>query len=288
MNRKDGTRIKNLSGMGQLIMDLNPLRIGSEVYINEDVDVTELMKYLKAKKKVDNDLTFFHAIVTVMGKTIYSKEKLNYFISNRHLYKRNEVVISFVAKVEFNESAEEIMILIPIEEHDNIDKISKKIKDKVASIRNKKEKESPDKKGANSAIDVIGKLPNIIRVPLVGILKKFDSKGFLPESLKEDNLYYSTAIVSNLGSIKCDSIYHHLSDFGTCSIIMTIGEVKDKTVLIDGKEEVRQFCEFGITLDERIADGFYFAGAVKIIEEICKNPKLLEEEVSKKVDIKIR
>ena len=40
-----------------------------------------------------------------------------------------------------------------------------------------------DKKGANSAIDVIGKLPNIIRVPLVGILKKMDSKGLLPESL---------------------------------------------------------------------------------------------------------
>ena len=42
MGRKDGIRIKNLSGMGQLIMDINPLRIGSEVYINEDVDVTEV------------------------------------------------------------------------------------------------------------------------------------------------------------------------------------------------------------------------------------------------------
>ena len=286
MGRKDGTRIKNLSGMGQLIMDINPLRIGSEVYINQDVDVTELMNYLKAKKKVDNKVTFFHAIVTAMGKTIYSKEKLNYFISNRHLYKRNKVVISFVAKVEFNDQAEEMMILIPIEEKDNIDMISRRIRKKVDEIR--KKKESFDKKGANSAIDVIGKLPNIIRVPLVGILKKMDSKGLLPESLKEDNLYYSTAIVSNLGSIKCGAIYHHISDFGTCSILVTIGEVKEKNVIIEGKEERRQFCEFGITLDERIADGFYFAQAVKIIEEICANPKLLEEPVSKKVEVKIR
>ena len=286
MGRKDGQRIKNLSGMGQLIMDINPLRTASEVYINEDVDVTELMNYLKAKKKVDNKVTFFHAIVTAMGKTIYSKEKLNYFISNRHLYKRNNVVISFVAKVEFNDQAEEIMILIPIEEKDNIDMISRRIRKKVDEIR--KKKESTDKKGANSAIDVIGKLPNIIRVPLVGFLKKMDSKGFLPESLKEDNLYYSTAIVSNLGSIKCGAIYHHLSDFGTCSILVTIGEVTEKNVIIEGKEERRQFCEFGITLDERIADGFYFAQAVKIIEEICANPKLLEEPVSKKVEVKIR
>ena len=286
MGRKDGTRIKNLSGMGQLIMDINPMRIGSEVYINEDVDVTEVMNYLKAKKKVDAKVTFFHAIVTALGKTIYSKEKLNYFISNRHLYKRNEVVISFVAKVEFNDTAEEMMILIPIEEKDNIDKISLKIRRKVDEIR--KKKESTDKKGANSAIDVIGKLPNIIRVPLVGILKKFDSIGLLPESLKEDNLYYSTAIVSNLGSIKCDAIYHHISDFGTCSIIVTIGEVQEKKVLIEGKEETRHFCSLGITLDERIADGFYFAQAVNIIKEICANPKLLEEQVSKKVEVEIR
>ena len=81
MGRKDGTRIKNLSGMGQLIMDINPMRIGSEVYINEDIDVTEVMNYLKAKKKVDAKVTFFHAIVTALRKTIYSKEKLNYFIS---------------------------------------------------------------------------------------------------------------------------------------------------------------------------------------------------------------
>ena len=212
MGRKDGTRIKNLSGMGQLIMDINPMRIGSEVYINEDIDVTEVMNYLKAKKKVDAKVTFFHAIVTALGKTIYSKEKLNYFISNRHLYKRNEVVISFV-----NDTAEEMMILIPIEEKDNIDKISLKIRRKVDDIR--KKKESADKKGANSAIDVIGKLPNIIRVPLVGILKKFDSIGILPESLKEDNLYYSTAIVSNLGSIKCDAIYHHISDFSLSGLL---------------------------------------------------------------------
>ncbi len=286
MGRKDGTRIKKLSGMGQLIMDLNALRIGSEVYINDDIDVTELMKYLKAKKKVDKELTFFHAIVAAMGKTIYSKEKLNYFISNRHLYKRNSVVISFVAKVEFNDQAEEIMVLVPIEENDNIDTISKKIRDKVNDIRQKKE--SFDKKGANSAIDVIGKLPNIIRVPLVGILKKMDYKGLLPESLKEDNLYYSTAIVSNLGSIKCGAIYHHISDFGTCSILVTIGRVHEKSVIVDGKEERRQFCDFGITLDERIADGFYFAGAINVIKEICSNPKLLEEEVSKKVEINLR
>ena len=42
---------------------------------------------------------------------------------------------------------------------------------------------------------------------------------------------------------------------------------------------------FGATLDERIADGFYFCKALKLIEYMCANPELLMEKASKKVSI---
>ena len=48
--------------------------------------------------------------------------------------------------------------MIPIDKEDNIDTISKKVNDKINSFRKKTGK----KEGANSAIDTIGKLPNII------------------------------------------------------------------------------------------------------------------------------
>lgn len=287
MGRRDAKRVKNLSGMGQLIMDINPERIGSEVYINEKIDVTNLVKYMEKKKEENNNVTLFHAFVTALAKTIYSRPKMNYFIANRHLYNHNEVVISFVAKVDFNDKSEEMMLLIPIEDNDNIDTISKKVYDKVAKIRNSKENKV-EKAGANSAIDIIGKFPNFIRVPLVGTLKWFSERGMLPKSLQEDNLYFSSVIVSNLGSIECGAIYHHLSNFGTCSTLVTIGEVKDEIVIKDGKEEVRKMCEFGITLDERVADGVYFAKAVKVLAKIFQDPELLEEDVSKIVEVKLR
>ena len=56
----------------------------------------------------------------------------------------------------------------------------------------------------------------------------------------------------------------------------------------DGKEEVRKMCEFGITLDERVADGVYFAKAVKVLAKIFQEPELLEEDVSKIVEVKLR
>ena len=277
--RKD-KRIKNLTGMGQILLDLKPYRCDSDVFINKKMDVTELTKYIEKKKKNGCDTTYFHAFVTAIARVLYNREKLNYYIQNRHVYEHNDIVVSFVAKVSFDDKSEEMMVMIPCEKNDNIETIGNKIIDKVNSFRKKEVK----KEGANDAIDILGKLPNIIRVPLVGFLKWTDKIGFLPASLTKDNLYYSSIIVSNLGSIKCGAIYHNLTNFGTCSSLITMGEVKDEEVIINGKKEIRKICEFGMNFDERIADGYYFAKSAKMLEYIFNNPKILEEDVSKTID----
>ena len=269
---KDRRRIKKISGMEQIMYDLKPRRCDCDVFVNHKLDVTELMKYLEKSKKEGNHYTFFQALVTAIGKTFYNRPKLNRFVANRHLYEHTTVSISLVAKVEFEDNAEEIMIIVPIEPDDNIDTISKKMNDKVNGVRNKTDK----KAGANSAIDILGKFPNIIRVPLIGTLKFLDKRGLLPASLVEDNLYYSSIILSNLGALHFGAIYHNNTDFGSCSAIATIGEVKDEEVIVDGKKQVRKLVELGANFDERIGDGFYFVKSLKLLENILKNPKCLE------------
>ena len=281
-DRKDARRIRDINGMFQIMLDLKPKRCDSDVYINHKMDLTNLVKYMDKKKKQGEEFSYFHAFVTAIGKTFYNRPKLNRFVANRHVYEHDDIVVSFVAKVSFDDKSEEIMIMVPIEPNDNLESISKKIKDKVDSVRNKKVK----KEGANSAIDILGKLPNIIRIPVVGFIKWLDKKGMLPASLIKDNLYYSSIIVSNLGSIKCGAIYHNITDFGTCSCLATMGEIKAEEVIVDGnKKEIKQLCEFGINFDERIADGYYFAKSVKLIQYIFDNPKLLEEKMSKKINM---
>ena len=282
-DRKDAKRIRNINGMEQILMDLKPKRCDSDVYINQKIDVTNLAKYIEEKKEEGNKISYFHAFVTAIGKTFYNRPKLNRFVANRRLYEHNDIVISFVAKVSFDDKSEELMLMVPIKENDNLFTISKKISSKVERTR---KDSKPNKKGANSAIDVIGKLPNLIRVPLVGMFKWCDKRGLLPASLVEDNLYYSSLIVSNLGSIKCGAIYHNITDFGTCSGLATMGEIKDTEIINEkGKKEIRKICEFGINLDERIADGYYMAKSIKLLQHILDNPKMLEEDASIKIDV---
>ena len=278
--RVNSKRIK-MSGMEQLMVDIKPRRCDADVFINTGVDVTNLMDYLDKEKKAGNKYTFFHAIVLAFAKTIYNRPKLNTYISNRHMFMHTDVVIAFVAKVAFTDSSKELMIQVPISPDDNLDSLSKKIKEMVQNIREK----GGETKGANSAIETLGRLPNIIRIPLVGFLKFLDKKGMLPLSLQEDDIYFSSAIVTNIGSLKSDSIYHNNTNFGTCSSITSIGEVRDTLKIIDGKEKIIKQCNFGINFDERIADGFYLIKSFKLFEYILKNPKLLEQNASKKIEL---
>lgn len=277
-------RVKSVTGMAQISIDLKPNRSVSDVFINQKMDLTNLAKYIEKKKKEGSEVTYFHAFLAAIGKTVYNRPKLNYFVANRHIWEHDKIVLSFVAKVSFDDHSEEMMVMIPIDKNDTIFSIGAKVRKKVDAFRSSKTDEI-DKKGANSAIDVLGALPNIIRVPIVGVLKWTDKKGLLPASLAKDNLYYSTMIVSNLGSIGCGAIFHNITDFGNSSSLLTMGEIRDEEVIENGKKSVRKICEWGMNFDERIADGYYFAKSADVLQYLLSNPELLEEPASKKVEI---
>lgn len=279
--KRYATKVKNITSLQQILIDLKPNRCDSDVFINQKFDVTKLVDYVNNKKEQGIDITYFYVFLTAIGKVFYNRQKLNYFVTNRHLYQHKDIKISFVAKVDFSDNSKEVMVMLPILPKDNIVSISKKIKNKIDMIR----EDGNDKDGLNNLVDILGKIPNIIRIPLMGIFKLLDKKGMLPSSLIEDNIYYSSIIVSNLGSIKCGAIYHNLTNFGTCSSLATMGEIRDE---IDSDGNKIKVCEFGINFDERIADGYYFAKSLKLIQYIFDNPELLEENIENKINIEDR
>lgn len=71
--------------------------------------------------------------------------------------------------------------------------------------------------------------------------------------------------------------------FGTNSIVVTIGEIKEEAMVVAGRVVSRYMCEFGVTLDERIADGVYYAKCINLLEYILNNPELLEDRVDAKI-----
>lgn len=48
---------------------------------------------------------------------------------------------------------------------------------------------------------------------------------------------------------------------------------------------MRESIDLGITIDERLADGYYYSGSVRLLRKLLENPELLEEPLSERVEI---
>ena len=160
---------------------------------------------------------------------------------------------------------------------DNIDTFSKKIVGDITEMR----KSEHSTGGIDEVLDKFAALPRIVLIIVVRIIRWLDFWGLNLDALTEGDPNYTTILASNLGSIKCPAVYHHLNNYGTNSILITIGTLhKEEVLMEDGHKEIRDVVDVGATLDERIADGFYFARSLKLIKYIFAHPEMLDQPLS--------
>ena len=76
-----------------------------------------------------------------------------------------------------------------------------------------------------------------------------------------------------------------MTNRGTNSLFVVIGE-KKKVPFYDelGNVEMRECLDLGMTVDERIADGYYFSKSIKLLKKLLADPELLELSASKEID----
>jgi pyruvate/2-oxoglutarate dehydrogenase complex dihydrolipoamide acyltransferase (E2) component len=280
-DRKDGRLLRELDGMHFITPLIYPNRCDNEAYIAERVDITNLNAYIKKKNETETEFkyTMFHIILTALLKTITLRPKMNRFIANKNFYQRNEVSASFVVKKQFEDESEEGLAFIHSVDEDTIDTIHDDIKKQVMFCRSDKKDRSSD------SMDILNKMPRFLGKFLVWIITKLDKHGICPNFLIATDPYYSTVVISNLGSIKLKSGYHHLTNWGTCSMFCIIGEKKLSPFFDEkGNVEMRETLDLGITIDERLADGYYYSKSIRLLKHLIENPDLLERPLSEEVE----
>jgi len=256
-------------------------RCDSEVYINEKFDVTEALKYIAEKNQTETEhkLTLFHLILAALSKTIIHRPYLNRFISGRRFYERYDVSFSFVVKKKFSDKGEESLMILRTNEDSTLSQISHKVSECVHEVR---------ETGGNdldAILNFLVKLPRPALRLFASILNLLEYYNCMPKFLSEVDPYYTTVLIANLGSIKCGAPYHHLTEYGTNSVMVTVGEIHKENLLdSEGNSHIRDIVEMGITIDERIGDGFYFAKSIKLLKYLISNPVLLEAPFKEEVN----
>ncbi len=273
-DRRDGVWVKDAPGLNVVMTNLFPNRTDCEVFLQQEIDITELLKYIDSKNGPDAacKTTLFHCFVAMIARILNERPYLNRFVQGRRIYQRDEITISFVAKRRFADHSEEALMQYVAKGSHTLADISKFIVGEVHEMR----KES-HATGIDDIINHFGKLPRLLLMFAIRVVRWMDFWGIVPKALSDGDSNCASVLLSNLGSINCPSVYHHLNNYGTTSVLMTIGTIhKAPRFMPDGSIQVRDVVDLGTTLDERIADGFYFARSLKLIQHICNHPELLD------------
>ena len=72
-------------------------------------------------------------------------------------------------------------------------------------------------------MDIFNKMPRFLSKFIISVICWLDRHGWVPQSLIESDPYYSSVLLTNLGSIKLHSGYHHLTNWGTMSVFVVVG-----------------------------------------------------------------
>ena len=284
-DRKDAYRIRDLDAMHAFAPYIIPDRVANEAVCIEHIDVTEMETYLKKKNAANPQYkyTMFHVICAALAKTLYMRPKMNTFIAGHRYYQRKDISFSFVAKKELKDHSYEALAIIKLDQEDKtspIEQLHDKICNFVHGVRNENKTDV-----TTNDIAFLNKFPRPILRFIIRILNWLDYHGKIPSSLSKADPYYSSIFISNLGSVKMSASYHHLSNYGTNSIFIIIGEKKKRPVFNeDGSYEMKDTLELGLTIDERIADGIYFSNSIKLLKKLVQNPELLDLPIGAEVE----
>lgn len=280
-DRRDGMLLRDLDSMHVIMPIIYPNRCDNEAFISECVDLTNAAAWLEKQNAGDPEYKYnlFQLIVTAMLKCITLRPKMNRFIANKNMYQRNYISASFVVKKQFDDDGGEALAIVRSKGADTVHTIHDEIFRQVSFCRS----DNVDK--STESMDIVCKLPRFLVKAVANFTCMLDRHGKVPKSFIETDPYYNSVILTNLGSIKLHAGYHHLTNWGTTSVFCIVGERKKRPFYDDaGNVTMRDSVDIGLTVDERIADGYYYSKTVRLFRKLLENPELLELPLDNEVD----
>ena len=282
MKRSDGRRIKTMSPEYTIIPHIMKTRTGAMLFYTLELHEEIFNKYIKEKKTEGVSVSLMSILMSLFVRVMALRPAMNRFVMNGRVYARNNIQISITMKKELSDEADEETIKFTFDGTENLFDVNDKINDEIKRLK----KESETNETGNVA-GVLGRIPNFVARMGIAFLWFLDRHGIMPKAIIKASPFHTSLYFTNLRSIKLDKLYHHLYDFGTTSIFISLGKSVMKPVVSDGEIVKKRVFGLGLVFDERVCDGMYFSNTLRLFDEIVRNLPILEERLeSKTEDIK--
>ncbi len=266
--RADGKRVKNVDPMYTLAPYFMRTRSDAQNAITVTVPYENVHQYVLDARQKGFRVSHLAVVMAALVRTYSQFPQLNRFVVNSKIYAHNELKIAMV-------------VLRPSDNNPSMSKMKFDLYDTIYDVNDKIETfiAENNKSTSNTKTDklfqVLLSCGPLMRF-ILWVLRFLDRRGWLPKAVTDVSPFHGSAVFTNLASIRTNHIYHHVYDFGTMGMVIAMGSNVDVPKTKNGAIVLEKEIPFGIVMDERIADGHYYATAFAAMAKYLKDPALLE------------
>lgn len=270
-DRYDGWRVRNVDAVFSVIPYFLRTRMDAQNYFEQRIPIDHIETFIREHKEDIPGLSIMHVVIASMIRLVSQRPYLNRFIMWNKIFARNYINFSIVIKRSLSDEGEETLIKPYFQPTDTLQDVSRKILE---------EQNINQKVGQQNSSDfiskVLGYLPDWLMRVVVFTLLWLDKVGLLPRFIEQASPWHCSLFLTNIGSIGVESIYHHLYEFGNCSIFLAMGKKSQRhTVNKAGDVKGYKSILLKYVMDERICDGWYYASSMRMLDRILMNPSVL-------------
>ena len=272
--RADGRRLRDTDPMYRVAAHIMDKRVDSMNMTTIDIPYEPMQEFVNKKRKEGVNISHMALVIAAYLRTMAEYPELNRFVVNRKVYARNEIAVGMVVLKSLKDH-NGTMSKMYFSPDNTIFEVNDIINKYVAENQ-----VTPEKNKTEKIIRFLLSFPGLLTFG-VKLFKFLDKYGLLPKFVIEMSPFHMSLGITNLASIRTNHIYHHCYEFGTTSVFMAMGNLREVPKRKGGEIVFERCLPIGVTMDERICSGSYFASAFKALKKYLANPELLEEKPEK-------
>ena len=269
--RADGKRTKGLSAIERATPYIMSKRVDAQNYVTEYVDEEIIKDYIRAVRREKGiRVTRMAVVIAAYYLAALQHPYINRFVMNGHVYDRNHFCVSFVMlKSDANGRGTQTTVKVYFKPEDNIFTINQKINEMIEENSRPATKNNTDKFAA--FMFSVPFLPNLV----VGFAKLLDKFGLLPRFIIDLSPFHTCLFITTPAEIYTTHIYHHVYEFGTTSVFLSVG--KSIPNYFTGHLD-KKVMPISVVMDERICTGHDYALFNKTMQRYLRNPQSMERQ----------
>jgi hypothetical protein len=267
-NRPDGTLAKDVAPFRRMMPFLMKSRTESAVYYEQEVDLTKTEAFIDSYNATHaRRITVFHVFLWAAVRALHARPGLNRFVAGGRIYQRDGVWISVSAKKELADGAPVVVLKRRFDPAMTFEQMVDFVHGDVKVGRSDK------KSHVDEELSLFLRLPALLLSLAVRLVRFLDAVNLLPGAFIKPDPLYASMLIANLGSVKLESAFHHLYEYGNIPLFAAVGR-KKKVVKVDdaGNVVTRTVASVKYSFDERIEDGLYCARGLELIRGMVEDP----------------